>query len=360
MSINKLIGTTSTITLFSLVFVLFTIDTAAQGRYSERYSRNDVDRIIRDLEDSGDEFRRDFTNQVNRSNMSGSQKSRYRDQVNNFENSTDRLRSHFDRGNTWWESRSQVQDVVSNARPLNTTMNVIAFRRDIERQWSRLRNEVNRLADTFDLPGIAGGGWTGGGGGFPGEGFPGGGLNAPAIHPPNWAVGRFVGTAPNGVQVNLSISSNGSVTAIINGRMSYGTFTRGNNLSINGTTSRVTRRGDGIRTVRNDNREQTDYSRTGGSGGGGGGGYYPPNQVSPPSWARGSFFAIAPNGTRVVLSISVTGAVTANNNGQLNYGSFTSGNMLYINGAYFRVSSISRGIRTVRTDNGETINYRRQ
>jgi len=359
MRIKKLIKTASTVVAFSFTTFLLVESTAAQGRYVGQYSRADVDGIIRRLEDSGDEFRRDFINAVNRSNLSGSQKSRYRDQANDFENQTDRLRSNFDRNDSWWESRSQVQNVIANARPLNVTMNAVNFRRTLERQWNRLRDDVNRLADTFDLPGIAGGGWTGGGNWPGGGGLPGGGWGGPAINPPNWAVGRFYGVAPNGMQINLTISSNGSVTAIVNGQMSYGTFTRGNNLYINGATSRVTRQGNGIRTVRNDNRERIDYSRTGGDSGAGGG-WPPANQVPPPSWARGTFFGVAPNGARITLTIAATGAVTAIINGQYNYGSFTSGNMLYMGGAYARVTSISRGIRTVRTDNGETINYRRQ
>ncbi|MBK9154502.1 MAG: beta/gamma crystallin family protein [Chloracidobacterium sp.] len=444
MKINKLIKTASAAVAFSFTVLLLAESTDAQGRYVGQYSRNDVDGIIRRLEDSGDEFRRDFIEAVNQSNLSGSQKSRYRDQVNDFENQTDRLRSNFDRNDSWWESRSEVQRVIANAAPLNVTMNAVNFRRNLERQWNRLRDDVNRLADTYDLPGIAGGGWTGGGnwpgggGGAgitvfedrnfrgdtatyqnsisnlpsrfnnrisslrvsPGEqwqicdqsnyrgqcvnvsgeesdlrrndwdnrissmrrvsggGYPGGGWGGPAINPPNWAVGRFYGTAPNGMQVTLTISGNGSVTAIVNGQMSYGTFTRGNNLYINGATSRVTRQGNGIRTVRNDNRERIDYARIG--EGGAGGGWNPGNQVAPPSWARGTFFGIAPNGARITLTIAATGAVTANINGQYNYGSFTAGNMLYMGGAYARVTSISRGIRTVRTDNGETINYRRQ
>lgn len=337
----------ATLTVVTSLFAvcLFAGSAHTQGRYVGQYSRADVNQIIRRVEESGDEFRRDFRNEVNRSNLSRSQKSRYRDQAEAFENTTDRLRSNFDKNNSWWESRSQVQDVVTNAGPLNITMNAVNFRRNIERQWNRLRDDLNRLADTYDLPGIAGGGWTGGGGG------------GPAINPPNWAVGTFYGNGPNGMQVTLTISGNGSVTAIVNGQMSYGRFTRGNNLFINGATSSVTRQGNGFRTVRSDNRERIDFVR---GDGGAGGGWNPGNQVAPPSWARGTFSAIASNGSRITLTIYPTGAVTANVNGQLSYGSFIHGNMLAIRGSFSRVTSISRGIRTVRTDTGETINYRRQ
>ena len=61
-------------------------------------------------------------------------------------------------------------------------MNNATFRRNLERQWNRLRNDINKLADTYDLPGLNGGGWNGGPG-FPGpggQGYPGpGGPNFP-------------------------------------------------------------------------------------------------------------------------------------------------------------------------------------
>lgn len=333
-------------------------DVSGQGRYVGQYSRANVDDIIRRMEDSGDEFRDDFRNELDRSNLSNSQKNTYRRQVDSFEQATDRLRSNFDRDDNWWTSRNQVQTVVANARPLNQTMNSISFRRNIERQWNQLRNNVNTLADTYDLPGIAGGGWNGGGNpGGPGWGNPQGG----AVRPPNWAQGTFYGVAPNGSQISLTIAQNGSVTANVNGGMSYGIYTRGNVLNIGGARSRVTRQGNGILTTRTDNGERIAYSRTSGGnnpgwGGGGGAG----NQVAPPSWARGRFVGRAPDGTQIVLTINNNGAVTANVGGGLSYGSYTSGNFININGATSRVTSVNNGIRTTRTDNGEVITYRRQ
>ncbi len=352
--------------LIGMISAFTATEADGQGRYVGQYSRANVDAIIRRMEDSGDEFRRDFRDALDRSNLSNSQKNTFRRQVDAFEQSTDRLRSNFDRDDNWWTSRNQVQTVVANARPLNQTMNRIAFRRNIERQWNQLRNNVNTLADTYDLPGIAGGGWTGGGGnqgGGPGWGNPQGG----AVRPPNWAQGTFYGQAPNGSQISLTIAPNGSVTANVDGGMSYGIYTRGNILNIAGATSRVTRQGNGIITTRTDNRERISYNRTSGGNNPGWGGNNPGpgwggggNQVAPPAWARGRFVGRAPNGTQIVLTIANNGSVTANVGGGLSYGSYTSGNFININGATSRVTSVNRGIRTTRTDNGEVITYRRQ
>ena len=337
--------------VIGLVAGLFTvfsaIDANGQGRYVGQYSRARVDQIIREMENAADEFRRDFRNELDRSNLSSSQKRTYRSQVDNFERSTDRLRSNFDSNNDWWRSRNQVQNMVAAAAPLNNTMNSIGFRRNIERQWNRLRREVNQVADTYDLPGIAGGGWQGGGGG--GGGWGGG----QTVNPPNWADGTFYGTGPRGEQITLTINPNGNVTANINGSVSYGRFTRGNYLNINGAVARVTRQGNGILTTRTDTNERIAYSRTGGGGWGGG------NQVAPPSWARGTFNGRGPRGERITLTIQNNGSITASIGGGISYGYWMNGNMINIDGAIASVSRLRNGISTRRNDTGEVINYTR-
>ena len=35
-------------------------------------------------------------------------------------------------------------------------MNSLPFRRNLERQWTKMRNDLNKLADTYDLPGLNG------------------------------------------------------------------------------------------------------------------------------------------------------------------------------------------------------------
>jgi hypothetical protein len=343
--------------LFVAAFVLFAPDAASgQGRYANRYSRADVSGIISRMETSSNEFRRDFDRAMDNSNLNGSvSEQRFNNIVRDFENAVDRLRRQFDRNDSWWESRNEVQNMLRDARPVNTMMTTLAFRRNIERQWNRLRNDINTVADTYDLPGLNGGGWTGGGN-FPGGNFPGGGGRG--VNPPNWAEGTFYGRAPYGGEITLTISRNGSVTVSVNGEMSYGTYRQGNTLYMNGQTSRVSRQGNGILTVNPATGERISYTRSGVGGGGG----YPGSgdQVRPPTWARGTFYGTAPNGARITLTIANNGRVTAVIDGQASYGSYSEGDVLTMDGATARVTSTNRGIRTVRTDNGEVINYRRQ
>ncbi|MDM7922373.1 MAG: beta/gamma crystallin-related protein [Pyrinomonadaceae bacterium] len=207
----------------------------------------------------------------------------------------------------------------------------------------RRNNWDNRISSMRRISGGGGGGWGGGG----------------TVRPPSWAQGTWYGTAPDGSQIILTISANGSVNASVNGSMSYGTYRSGNLININGATSRVTRNGSGLITTRTDNREQIRYTRSG--SGGGWGGWGGGNQISPPSWARGNFVGNAPNGTQIFLTISANGDVSAQIGGSgYVYGSYTSGNYITIDGAVSRVIRNGNGITTERLDNGERIFYTRR
>jgi hypothetical protein len=324
----------------------------AQGRYANQYSKRDVSNIIAKLEQSSNTFRQEFDRNLDQSSLNGTnEEDRINRIVGDYENSLDRLRRDYDRFDTWWQSRNNVQDVMRNARPVNAMMTSLPFARRLERQWNNMRRDLNKLADTYDLPDLAGGGgnWGGGGGG--------GGGNA---NVPNWAVGTFYGRNPqNGGTITLTISRNGSITADFQGDASYGNWYGNSRININGAEARVTRLNNGIRTVRTDNGERIDYYRTNpGDGGdwnnGGGGGGNPVN------WAVGNFNARNPQtGGTITLSIQNNGNVTVYMDGATNYGTMD-GSILVINGVRSRVTRRNNGISTTREDNGEVINYRRQ
>lgn len=181
-----------------------------------------------------------------------------------------------------------------------------------------------------------------------------GGWNGNTSRPPSWARGTFYGTAPNGTQIQLVISDNGAVTATIGGSPSYGGYNNGN-IYINGNSSRLERDGSGFQTVSNSNGERIYYSRNNwGSGGGSTGG----TASRPPSWARGTFYGTAPNGTQIMLTINDNGYVTATIGGSPNYGTYNNGNLI-INGQTSRLERSGNGFVTVSNSNGERIFYSR-
>jgi hypothetical protein len=324
-------------------------------RNQRRYSKAQVGEIIKHAEESSDKFTTDFRNQM-RSNpsLSESEKRTFNGYVLENESALDRLRTEFNRNNSWWLTRRQVQDVINASQNVNSMMNTLAFRRNLERQWVRLRNDINTLADTYDLPGLNGGGWNGGpwnGGNNDGGWNGGGNLSAP----PAWATGTFYSTS--GPNISLTIASNGQVTVMNQGQVYYGSYYRGN-LTLNGDTSTVRRYGSGIQTYNRNNGQTTNYSRNTWAGGGVGGGWNGGgNMSSPPNWAQGTFYST--NGGGITLTLNANGQVTAFVNGQTYYGTFYNG-AITLNGDVSTVSRNGNGIRTYNTSNGQTTNYRRQ
>ncbi len=368
---NKTFSAILTGAFLAVAAIVMPMSANAQLRYQNQYSKAQVGQIISRLESSSTTFKYEFDRAMDNSNLNGtSTEDRYNRDVRNYADSLTRLRREFNRNNSWWQVRNDVQSVVGQATTVNTWMNNLNFRRNIERQWNAMRNDVNTLADTFDLQGLEGGGWNGGnnGGGWNGGnngGNNGGGWNGngQTSAPPSWARGTFYGTAPDGSQITLTLANNGQVTALVNGSPSYGTYFR-NSININGASSRVTRENNGLRTTRMDNGEVINYYRNGfgdGNNGGNGGGWNGGNNGNrPSSWAVGSFVAQNPqNGGTIYLTVSNDGQVTVNMDGNMSYGTL-SGNSLSINGATATVSRNGNGIRTTRNDNGERINYRRQ
>ncbi len=239
---------------------------------------------------------------------------------------------------TWWNSRT------------NTCITV-----------TTLDGRYNSIVDSPPADCNRNGGWNGGGWGS-------GGGNGQAITPPSWAQGTFYGTAPDGSQIQLTINRDGGVSAIIGGSPSYGNFTRGNYLNMGGAIASVARQGNGIVTTRNDTGERIVYSRGGwgggsgsggGWGGGSGGGWGGDQAAAPPSWARGTFYGTAPDGSQILLTITSNGSVTANIGGSMSQGIYTRNNYLNMGGARATVARQGNGIVTTRTDNGERIVYTR-
>jgi hypothetical protein len=337
--------------------VLFTLAASvaidAQGRYANRYSQRQVSDIIATLEQTSNAFRLDFDRNLDQSNLNGTrEEDRLNGIVASYETSLNRLRRQFDRNNNWWASRDDVQNVMNNAVQVNQMMIALPFARRLERQWANMRRDLNRLADTFDMPGLAGGGWNGGIGG-PGGPVGGGGFG----NAPSWAVGSFYGRNPQtGGTIQLVVNRNGQVTVSFDGDVSYGTM-NGSNLNIGGARARVTRINNGIRTRRTDNGEVIDYYR---GNAGGGGNYDGPIGGNVPNWAVGTFNARNPqDGSTITMTIRQNGEVYINfQNGGSAYGTIY-GTTLTVNGETSTISQTNNGVRTTRTDNGERINYRR-
>jgi hypothetical protein len=316
----------------------------AQGRYVGQYSRNDVSNIIRQMEENSDEFRTDFRRELNDSNLNSSTRNRYNGFVANMENAIDDLRRHFDRNDNWWLSRSRVQTVISRSQNVNTMMRSLPFERQLERQWNQLRRQINRVADTYDLAGLDGGGW---GGGPWNPGNP-GGIN----RPPQWLVGTWYWT---GGDRRMTIAANGNITVYNQGRQGRGEYRNGT-LVFDGIVSNVSQYGGGIRTYNTQSGELSDYTRW--QGGGGGGGGWGGNVSRPPNWAIGNWRWVQGSGR--TMSIYASGEVVVVNQGRYSRGTYNNGSIT-LDGITSTLRQNGRNrIRTYNTQSGEVSDYSRQ
>jgi len=125
----------------------------AQWRARSRQDdRVDVGRIINRVESHSDAFRRSVDRALDRSRLNGS---RTEDQINaevkQFEKEVDRLRGEFDRRDSRDETRRNVERVLRQADEVNRIIRRSNFARDLDREWSQLRAELNTLAGVYNL-----------------------------------------------------------------------------------------------------------------------------------------------------------------------------------------------------------------
>jgi opacity protein-like surface antigen len=124
-------------------------------RYWRRYNKSQVAQLIVNIETATNDFRRDMDRWLDQSRFDGqTREQRFNSRVRNFEQATNQLRLEFDRRDSWWETRNNVQQMLTAARPVDQMMRRQRFDGSVEREWRRLRNAINRLATTYRLPNV--------------------------------------------------------------------------------------------------------------------------------------------------------------------------------------------------------------
>lgn len=138
--------------LFALALIL-TAPVLAQGRYRGRsYSKADVERIIKRVEDRCDSFRKAIDRNLDRSRLDGTRREdNINDQVSDLEKATDELRREFDRHDNWRETRREVERVMREADEINALMKRARFNDNVEREWQLVKADLNKLAGIYEL-----------------------------------------------------------------------------------------------------------------------------------------------------------------------------------------------------------------
>lgn len=364
MTMNRAISL-ALVTVAAIGLVTFVAADVANAQNRGRtYSQADVERLIRDVEQSSKEFERDFDTWLDRSPLDGQQREdRYNRQVQNLTSALSTLRSNFNRRNDWWLARSDMQRVLNAATLVNSALNNREAGRGLERQWGRLRRNLNLLTQAFNLPAV-GSSFTGNQSGYPEQG---GNVR-------NCATGVYRGRTNSG-EAELSILVNGNATVrSLSTNSVYSGRCANDVLYFEWGSFNLVRDGRGVSTVEIGNSaNRTSYRRV--SGYQGDVQSYPnqgypnqgyPNQGYPeqvgnvPNWAVGTFRGMTDTGESE-LTIGANGAATVRS---LTTGAILGGryanDVLTFEWGSFRVVRDGSGIRTVDVNNQQNrTSYRR-
>lgn len=130
-------------------------ESQAQGNYKgQHYTKADVERIIKRVEERSDAFREVVDRTLDRSALNGTNREdNINQQIKELENAIDKLRHDFDRAQTWEETRSQVQKVMNEADEVNAIVRRGRWRRGgvVKSEWALVRADLNRLAGVYNL-----------------------------------------------------------------------------------------------------------------------------------------------------------------------------------------------------------------
>ena len=131
---------------------------AAQPRrdYPPRGGRGvDIARVVADCEERTNQFRVSLRAALDRSALNGTQRE---DQLNvdamRLERSMNMVREAWNRERDVGRTRRFVSDAIAVGQDINRTMVRRRLNPGVQRQWDAVRNELNRLAEAFELPRI--------------------------------------------------------------------------------------------------------------------------------------------------------------------------------------------------------------
>ena len=136
--------------------MILSVPSEAQRRRPPRargYTKDEVNRIIKRVEDRSDVFVKLFDKSLDRSVLNGSKREdRLNQYAHDLEKALDDLRREFDRKESYIETRPEVRRCLDIATDINVAMRNRRLGAETERQWSLLRAELNTLADVYNLP----------------------------------------------------------------------------------------------------------------------------------------------------------------------------------------------------------------
>jgi len=144
-----------------LMLLTFVSDASAQRRRESRgrmRSKAEVKRIINRVEDRVDNFVKNYDRSLDRSRLNGTSREDWLNRrARDLEKATDELAREFDRRDAWIENKDEVRRCLNIASDIDRNMKNYRYGKTTENNWSRVRYELNTLADVYNLPKVGSG-----------------------------------------------------------------------------------------------------------------------------------------------------------------------------------------------------------
>ena len=134
--------------LFLLILTTIFLVTATTNVLAQRkWYRGNVRETVRQIESDTDQFKSSLDSALDRSNLNGSRtEDEINDYVKKFEEATDRLG---DRSEDRDYAPNAAREVLSRGRAINSFMRSNRLGGQAESDWVRVRNNLNRLANSY-------------------------------------------------------------------------------------------------------------------------------------------------------------------------------------------------------------------
>jgi len=149
--------------LFAVVMIL-SLAGVSSAQKKKRESRNklmnkaQVEAVIQRVEDRVDNFVDNYDRSLDKSKLNGSSREDWLNKrARDLESATDELSREFDRRDAWAENKDEVRKCLNIATDIDRNMRNYKFGSATEANWSRVRYELNTLADIYNLPKVGSG-----------------------------------------------------------------------------------------------------------------------------------------------------------------------------------------------------------
>lgn len=139
-----------------LMFLVAADSANAQSKREVRgrnLNKTQVNAIVNRVETRVDNFVKSYDKALDRSRLDGSSREDWLNKrAKDLEAATDELRREFDRRDAWVENKEEVRRCLNIASDIDKNMRNYNFGAATEANWSRVRYELNSLADVYNLP----------------------------------------------------------------------------------------------------------------------------------------------------------------------------------------------------------------